>query len=68
MLEFQKINNMNVHIYEGNDRLSANVSLIAGNKPPKVGQTYVLIPDRGALIVAYPDKDVDTEFQFKYWL
>jgi len=34
---------------------------------PTIGKTYMVDYMSGFLIVAYPNKDVDTDFQFKYW-
>jgi len=58
---------MNVYIYEGLDRMSANKSVIESNAMPEIGKTYIVDYMSGFLVVAHPNKDVDTEFQFKYW-
>ena len=52
---------MNVYIWEGTDRESALTSVVPGNEQPKVGALYQVQADSGFLIVAYPNKGVQTE-------
>jgi len=59
---------MNVYLYGGKSRFEATESIIDGNNQANVGQTYSIGVDKGILIVAYPNENVDTEFGFEYWL
>ena len=59
---------MNVYIYKGKDRFTATESLTPGNKPVSLNQNYTVAVDSGILVVAYPNKDVKTNFEFKYWV
>ena len=34
----------------------------------EVGKNYSFEATQGILVVAYPNKDVNTTFQFKYWV
>jgi len=66
-IQVTKATEMNVYIYEGLDRLTANSSVIKDNHMPVVGETYMVDYISGFLVVAFPNKDIDTDFQFKYW-
>lgn len=59
---------MNVYIYGGNSRYEATESIVPGNDQITVGETYSIGVDKGFLIVAYPNENVETEFGFNYWL
>lgn len=48
---------MNVYIYAGTSRFEAIEPIIPGNEQAEVGTTYKIGPDKGFLIVAYPNKD-----------
>lgn len=58
---------MNVFVYEGKDRytatapINANLQLIAG-------KNYTVPVSKGMLLIAYPNKDVETEFEFEYYV
>lgn len=47
--------------------MDAKDSVISGNAQASVGSTYTVGIDKGFLIVAYPDSDVDSEFGFEFW-
>jgi hypothetical protein len=59
---------MNVYLYGGSSRFSANLPVVENNEPVSVGQTYQIDSGTGFLLVAYPNTDVDTEFEFTYTL
>lgn len=60
---------MNVYVYGGQSRLTANETIIPGNGQAAVGQTYSVSVGKGLLIVAYPNENKqNTEFGFNYWL
>ena len=61
-IQIDKASEMNVYIYEGKSRHKARKSLVPMNKMPILGRPYSVDLDSGILIVAYPNKDVDTEF------
>jgi hypothetical protein len=51
---------MNVYIYGGADRNSANERVTPNNEQVKVGKKYSIDATHGFLIVVYPNKEVDT--------
>ena len=59
---------MNVFLYGGKDRFNANIPIITNNEPVRVGSNYTISIDTGMLLVAYPNKDAKTDFEFKYWV
>ena len=59
---------MNVYMYEGKDRYSASKNLVKYSEQAKVGKRYFVDMDSGIFMVAYPNKDSETDFGFKYWL
>jgi hypothetical protein len=61
-----KATEMNVYLYGGKDRFSATLPVVQNNEPLTVGQTYKIDSDIGFLLVAYPNLDSDTEFEFTY--
>lgn len=67
-ISFSAAKHMNVYIYKGKDRYSATEALTNGNKPIVLNQNYTVDVDSGILVVAYPNKDVSTNFEFKYWI
>jgi len=42
--------------------------VIDNNEQVSVGNTYKIDSDTGFLLVAYPNSDIDTEFEFSYTL
>ena len=59
---------MNVYLYAGKSRSEATESMIEGNEQVKIGKNYTIEVTSGMLLIAYPNKDQDTEFEFKYWV
>merc|ERR1712146_832486 len=59
---------MNVYIYEGKSRDTATESIVEDNKQPDLNKIYSVDVDAGIMIVAYPNKDKDTELAFNYWV
>lgn len=59
---------MNVYIYGGSSRFNATIPLVKDNEPIETGKTYTIDANDGMLIVAYPNHEVDTEFEFVYHL
>ena len=58
---------MNVFVYQGMDRNNATVP-VNGNNQLVVGRNYTVPYNKGMFLVAYPNKDVDTEFEFEYYI
>jgi len=48
---------MNVYVYGGKARGSANESIIEGNLPLEVDVTYSIDYTKGMFLVAYPNKE-----------
>ena len=59
---------MNVYIYEGKDRHTANKSIVANNEQPSIGKEYGVDFTSGILIIAFPNENVATELEFVYWV
>ena len=58
---------MNVYIYEGLSRNEAKRPVVYGNAQPNVGSVYKVPYQEGMMIVAYPDKNKETQFEFDFW-
>ena len=54
---------MNVYVYQGLNRFNATVP-INENKKLKLGDQVFVNYTEGMLLIAYPDQDVYTEFEF----
>lgn len=63
-----KAKDMNVYLYGGADRFSATIPIVQNNEAVSQGQTYRVDSETGFLMVAYPNKEVDTDFEFTYTL
>merc|ERR1711981_427789 len=59
---------MNVYIYVGKTREGATKSLVEGNDQPELNKDYMVDIDSGILVIAFPNKDKDTELAFNYWV
>ena len=59
---------MNVFLYGGKDRASATSKIVDENANPEVDEEYVFDYAEGIMIVAYPNKDQATNFEFEYWV
>lgn len=64
----QRNKDMNIYIYGGNTRYTAPKSIVDNNLPAELGIQYSINVEEGLLVVAYPNKDVYTELEFKYWI
>lgn len=67
VLNLSKLKNMNVFVYGGKDRYSATKP-INGNQQLIAGRNYTVPVSEGMLLVAYPNKDSETEFEFDYFV
>ena len=63
-----KASEMNAYLYGGADRYSATMPIVQNNEQVSLGHTYKVDSETGFLLVAYPNTDVDTEFEFTYTL
>lgn len=61
-----KNDNMNVFLYGGKDRFTANEPITENNTPLVSGKTYSIDYKKGFLLVAYPKQEVSTDFEFTY--
>ncbi len=59
---------MNVYLYGGRDRFSALVQVVPDNEAATVGEAYYVDHDVGMLLVAYPNSEQTTDFEFAYQL
>ena len=59
---------MNVYMYGGTSRSNATETMITNNEQALVGQNYTMDYLKGVVIVAYPNEDATTDFEFKYWV
>jgi len=59
---------MNVYLYGGSSKRNATIPIVDQNAPVKVGKTYTIDANDGMLLVAYPNHNVTTNFQFTYWV
>lgn len=57
---------MKVYIYEGLSRDSATKAITFANEMPEKDKVYSVKADSGILVVAWPNKDQETDFQFSY--
>lgn len=67
IINISKLQNLNAYVYGGKDRYSATES-INGNAPLVTGRNYTVKFDEGMLLVVYPNKDVETDFEFEYYV
>ena len=67
-VNFTAMTEMNVYIYGGKSRDSAYENITSNNSKVELNQAFNISAYRGFLIVAYPNKDVETEFAFNYWV
>lgn len=63
------MDNINVYVYGGKNKDEATLMVVQGNEMPQVGQLYTIdsTNGNGFLIVAFPNKDVDTNFEIEFW-
>jgi len=67
IINLTKLKNMNVFVYEGKDRYSATRS-VNGNQQLLAGRNYTVPVSKGMLLIAYPNKGLETEFEFDYYV
>ena len=67
-VKFKKMTEMQVYIYEGPSKFSAKRPVVPQNEPASLDVSYSVDLTSGFLIVAIPNKDKDTEFDFEYWV
>jgi hypothetical protein len=67
-LKVTKKKNVNVYLYGGRDRLNAVHNVVYGNQQIELNKNYTVKTSEGFMMVAYPEKDVETEFEFEYWV
>ena len=59
---------MNVYLYEGKDREDMGDNLEKYDGTMKVDKLYTVDPRDGMVLIAYPNKNKVTEFEFEYYL
>lgn len=68
-IKVTSMQNMNVYLYGGQTRDAATVSVVPNNEMPTIGEVYMVDTSEGdgLLVIAFPNKDIDTQFEFSYW-
>jgi len=61
-----KATGVNVYLYGGRDRFDAKIEMVPNNAPVTLGETYTVDYMTGLLLIAYPNEDQVTEFEFSY--
>lgn len=59
---------MNVYVYGGLNRYTAMTNIVPSNTPAGAGEIFKIDYQGGMFIVAYPNADVETDFEFRYKL
>jgi hypothetical protein len=59
---------MNVYVYGGNSRSNATQYIINDNEQAQIGKNYTIDVAQGMMVVAFPNENAVTEFEFKYWV
>jgi hypothetical protein len=59
---------MNVFIYGGKNREEATQGITDENIQVETGKNYSIDATKGFVIVAFPNNEVDTDFEFDYWV
>jgi len=67
-LTVTKAKEMNVYLYGGLSRSNATLPIVEGNMQVELEKTYSTNSTNGLLLIAYPNYDVATEFEFNYQL
>lgn len=67
-VQVTKSSQMNVYLYGGKTRGAATELIVNENEAAVIGKNYTIDISKGMLLVAYPNKDQVTEFEFKYWI
>jgi len=63
-----KITEANAYLYGGNSKMDAKTSIVEENAALTQGSTYTFDASVGGFLVAYPNKDKETHFEFSYWV
>ena len=61
-----KATGVNVYLYGGRDRFNAKIKMVPNNAPVTLGETYTVDYMTGLLLIAYPNEEQATEFEFSY--
>ena len=64
-IKITKATEMNVYLY-GGDKSEALVSIVNNNEQPATDKIYAVDYKKGMLIVAYPNEQKNSEFEFEY--
>lgn len=67
IINLTKLKNMNAYVYEGMNRYTATGS-VNGNSQLRTDKKYAVPYTSGMLLVVYPNYNVETEFEFEYWV
>lgn len=67
-VQVTKRHGMNVYMYGGSDRFTATESIIENNQQAEENEVYEVDSKKGLVLIAYPDANTDTTFEFKYWI
>ena len=68
MLKFNNLTNLVVRVYEGTTRDNALNPIVEFNGQPTDEYEYRVKWNSGLLVVAVPEANVDTDFEFAYWI
>jgi hypothetical protein len=63
-----KVTEANAYLYGGKSKMDSKKSVVEGNAALKEGSTYTFDASLGGFLVAYPNKDKETHFEFTYWI
>jgi len=63
-----KIDQANAYLYGGKSKMDSKVSIVEDNAALTEGSTYTFDASVGGFMVAYPNKDKETHFEFSYWV
>ena len=67
-IKFTKKTEMNVYMYKGKAQHQAKEPIVEENKQINENEVYELDVEDHIVIIAFPNKDKDTEFSFNYWI
>ena len=59
---------MNVYLYGGNSRFNATKEIVDGNEQPLVDTNYTITYSTGMFLIAYPNENKNSNFEFEYWV
>ena len=67
-LKIIKADQMNIYVYGGLNRFEATTNIIPQNTPAEAGDTYHINYEMGMVVIAYPNENAETDFEFRYKL